>query len=103
LVGDRVGIVVAIIAALAAILLRHRRHHAPAQRAAFGELHAIGNRHGLVVPGRLAVVAIAAWSLEDGSALLCRQRRRTIRRQQPGKKAVQPGALRFGKRRARWE
>ena len=59
LAGDRLGIVVAIIAALAAILLRHRRHHAPAQRTAFGELHAVGNRHGLVVPRRFAVVAIA--------------------------------------------
>ena len=29
------------------------------QRAAFGELHAIGDRHGLVVPRRFAVVAIA--------------------------------------------
>ena len=59
LLGDRLGIVVAVIAALAAILLRHRRHHPPPQRAAFRELHAIGDRHGLVVPGRFAVVAIA--------------------------------------------
>jgi len=41
---------VAIVAALAAILLRHRGHHPPPQRAAFGELHAVGDRHGLIVP-----------------------------------------------------
>ena len=49
---DRTGIVLAVVAALAAILLRHRRHHAPAQRPAFGKLHALGHRQGLVVPGR---------------------------------------------------
>ena len=78
LAGDRVGIVVAIIAALAAILLRHRRHHAPPQRPAFGKLHAIGDRHGLVVPRRFAVVAIAA-GLKHRRALLRRQRRRRRR------------------------
>jgi hypothetical protein len=76
--GDGVGVVVAIIAALAAILLRHRRHHAPAQRAAFGEFHAVGNRHGLVVPRRFAVVAIAGGTLQQRRTLLARKRRRTI-------------------------
>ncbi len=76
LARNRVGIVVAVIAALAAILLRHRRHHAPAHRAAFCELHTIGNRHGLVVPRCLAIVAIA---LQHGGALLCRQGGGTVR------------------------
>ena len=52
---QRVGIVLAVIAALAAILLRHRRHHPPRQRLAFGELHALGKRHGRIVPGRAVV------------------------------------------------
>src|ERR1700740_2849101 len=34
--NDEVRIVLAIVAALAAILLRHRGHHAPPQRAALG-------------------------------------------------------------------
>ena len=101
LAGDRLGIVVAVVAALAAILLRHRRHHAPPQRAAFGELHAIGNRHGLVVPRRFAVVAIAGGPCSTAAPCSADKRRRTVGRQQPGKEAVQPGALRFGKRRAR--
>ena len=51
-------IILAIIAALAAILLRHRGHHAPPQRTAFRELHALGKRKRLIVPGRFAIVAI---------------------------------------------
>lgn len=58
-VGDCVGIVVAIVAALAAILLCHGSHHAPAQRPSLGKLHALGNRHGLVVPWCLTIVAVA--------------------------------------------
>jgi len=38
--------------------------------------------------------------LQHGGALLCRQRRCALRRQQPGKETVQPGTLRFRKRRA---
>jgi hypothetical protein len=68
LLRDRVGIVVAIVAALAAILLRHRRHQRRAA-AAFGELHALGDRHGLVVPRRFAVVAIAAGGGICGSGI----------------------------------
>jgi hypothetical protein len=96
LAGDRVGIVVTIVTALAAVLLRHRRHHPPPQRPAFGELHAVGNRHGLVVPRRIVVGSGAA---EHGSALLRRQCGRGVARQQAGEKAVEPGALRFGERR----
>jgi hypothetical protein len=99
-VRNSVRIVVAIVAALAAILLRHRRHHAPAQRAALRKLHAIGDRHGLVVPGRLAVIAIAGRALQNSGALLRRQWRRTACRQQAGKEAVEPGALGFREWRA---
>ena len=96
---DRVGIVVAIIAALAAILLRHRGHHPPPQRAALGKLHAIGNRHGLVVPRRFAVIAVAGRALQQGRALLRRQRHRAVELQQPDQETVEPGALGVGKRR----
>ena len=96
---DRVGIIVAIIAALAAILLRHRGHHPPPQRPAFGKLHAVGDRHGLVVPRRFTIVAVPA-ALQQGRALLRRQRHRAVELQQPDQEAVEPGALGFGKRRA---
>ena len=59
LARDGIGIVVAIVTALATILLAHRRHHAAGQRPALGKLHALGEWHGLVVPGRLAIVAVA--------------------------------------------
>ena len=64
--GDRFRIVVAIVSALTAILLGHRRHHAPAQRAAFREPHAIGNRHGLVMPRRLVILANGCRTLQNG-------------------------------------
>ena len=52
---QRIGVVLAVITALTAILLRHRRHHAARQRLAVGELHAVGERHRRVVPGRAVV------------------------------------------------
>src|SRR4029077_8510444 len=39
---QRVRIVLAMVAALAAILLSHRRHQPPRQRLAVGKLHALG-------------------------------------------------------------
>ena len=96
---DRVRIVVAIIAALAAILLRHRRHHASPQRPAFGKFHAVSNRHGLVMPWRFAVIAVTGRALHDGGALLGGQRRRSVG-QQSGEESVQPGTLCLGERRA---
>jgi hypothetical protein len=51
-------IVFAVVAALATILLRHRCHHAPAQRLAIGKVHALSERQGLVVPGRAAIVLV---------------------------------------------
>src|SRR5262252_827430 len=61
---DRVRIILAVIAALAAILLAHRRHHPPPQRTAVGELHALGERQGLVVPRRRPVVTIVEGALQ---------------------------------------
>jgi hypothetical protein len=55
---DRIGIVLAIVPALAAILLAHRRHHAPPQRPAFRKPHALDERHGGIVPGRRSVIAV---------------------------------------------
>src|SRR3954452_17822706 len=78
LVGDRLRVVVAIVAALAAVLLGHGRHHPSAQWPAFSERHAIANRHGLVVPGRFTIIARDWRALKHSSALLCRERLRTL-------------------------
>ena len=69
LARECVGIVMAIVATLPAILLRHSRHHPTSQRTAFSKLHALIDRHGLIVPGRLTIVTVAG-ALHDGSALL---------------------------------
>jgi hypothetical protein len=70
LVGNHLGIVMAVVAALAAILLRHRRHHLAADRTALSKFHAFGDRHGLVVPRRFAIIAIAGSAVHDSCALL---------------------------------
>ena len=64
LAEQRIRIVLAVVAALAAVLLAHRRHHAAGQRPALGELHALGERHGLVVPGRAVVLLGRAADLD---------------------------------------
>ena len=51
-------IIFAVVAALAAILLRHGCHHAPTQRLAIGKAHALGEWQGLVVPRGAAIVLI---------------------------------------------
>jgi hypothetical protein len=57
--GDQRGrVVFAIVAALAAILLRHRRHHSPRQRPAVRKLHAFGERHGGIVPRGAIIRAV---------------------------------------------
>ena len=91
--GDRIRIVVAIVTALAAILLRHRRHHAPAQRAAFRQRHARVERQRLIVPRRFAIVASPPPM--NGGVLLGRKRRDRppSGATKPGEKAVEPGAL----------
>ena len=100
---DRAGIFLAVVAALAAILLRHRRHQLPAQRLAFGELHALGQRQRLVVPGRAAVVIlrILCPARDQRGGLVAGNRRNaeTVERHQPGEEAVEPGALLVGERR----
>ena len=108
---DGVGVILAIVAALAAILLAHGGHEPPPQRAAFGELHAVAERHGGVVPRRLPIVAIIKRAARRRRArphdvvhqrrgLFRRQRvDAAIERQQPGEEAIEPGALLRRKRR----
>ena len=97
--NDGVRIVLAGVAALSAVLLSHRRHHPPAQRATVGELHAIRQSHRRVVPGRVAVVVGRLCEWRDAG-----QQDRTLFRRQHGdtaglepeiarEKAVEPGAL----------
>ena len=107
---DRVGVVLAVIAALATILLTHRRHHPPPQRPALRELHALGERHGGIMPGRFAVIAVGRWPARLRRDADRRDQRRAfggaeridaaVERQQPGEKAIQPGALLWGKWRS---
>ena len=61
---DRVRIVFAVVAALPAILLRHRCHHAARQRLALGKLHAVDERHRRIVPGG-AVINFGGRSQSD--------------------------------------
>ena len=93
LLEQRVGVFLAVVAALAAILLAHRRHHLAAQRLAVGELHALGERQRLVVPRR-AVVGLAA-DVDAGHQRrrILRRQRRHVAVQQPGEEPVQPDAL----------
>ncbi len=100
LVRDRVRIVAAIIAALTAILLRHGRHHPSPHRSAFGQLHAICDRHGLVVPGRFAIVAVARRS-QHRPILLRRQRRGAVEAEHTDQEAVQPLSLLVAERSVR--
>ena len=96
---DEVGIVLAIVAALAAILLRHRGHHAPPQRPAFGERHALGERQasGRATAHRRCRCRRTRWSRarHQRGALLGRERgdARAVERDQAGEEAVQPRAL----------
>src|SRR5262247_4860910 len=97
---DGVRIVLTVVSALSAVLLSHRRHHPPAQRTAFGKLHAIGEWHGWVVPWRAVVLAgWGCWCREVERAR--QQRRRLVERQrsdaafgreQPSEQAVEPDA-----------
>jgi hypothetical protein len=97
---QRVGVILAIVAALAAILLRHRRHHLPPQRPAIGELHAFGQRHGRIVPGR-AVIGIL-WPIlpridETGQQFRHigggQRRDAALQPVEAGEQAIEPGAL----------
>ena len=99
LVEQRVGVLLAVVAALAAILLAHRRHHLAAQRLAVGELHALGERQGLVVPGRAVVGLDADIDARHQRRRILRRQRRDVAVQQAGEKAVEPDALLGGERR----
>ncbi len=103
-----VGIVLAVVTALAAVLLRHCRHHAPPQRLPFGEPHALGQLQRLIVPRR-AVILFGR--LRRGARHECgrffRGQRRdaavhdcAVGRNQSGEKAAQPLALLGCERRA---
>ena len=104
ILGDEhVRIGLAIVAALAAVLLRHGRHHATTQRPSLRERHARIERQRLVMPGRLAVVAIARRAGQNRGVGFRRQRRdgAAVRRGEASKETAQPGALLGCERRAR--
>ncbi len=90
-----VCVVIAIIAALTAILLGHRRHHASTQRAPFRKLHALVNSERLIVPGRGAVIGVA---IDDRGVLFWRERcdAAAVLRDESREKTIQPGSL-FGR------
>src|SRR6185369_3191774 len=102
---DRAGIILAVIAALAAVLLRHRRHQLPAYGLRLGQRHALGQRQRLVVPGRTAVIVLGGRgrrAVHQGGRLLVAQRRhaRAFERDKAGEEAVEPFALLRRERRA---
>ncbi len=94
--GDRVGIVLAIVAALAAILLAHRRHHAPAQRLACRR--ASGARQAAWsgrATARRRPRRPGGGAGHQGRAVLRRQRRDAAvgKTERGDEKAVEPSAL----------
>ena len=96
--GRRVGL--AQVAALAAVLLRHGREQLARQRPPFGELHALVDRHGGIVPGCPIGAVAAGQRLGRGARQLALEWRHLgIERQHAGKEAVEPGALLHGERR----
>ena len=93
---DGISVVLAIVAALPAILLAHGRHHPSPQRPAFGELHALVDRHCLIMPGSAVVFVRRSGSAgHQGRAVLRRKRRDAGVGQAEcgGEKSVEPGAL----------
>ena len=109
LLEDRQRIFLAARAALAAILLGHRRHHAARQRPAFRELHAVDDLDGGIVPrraiiGRRRRARSSARRREQPRHqrrrfLRGQRRRRRVELQQAGEEAVEPGALLRAERR----
>ena len=109
---QRVRIILAVIAALTAILLCHRRHEPARQRLAIGEFHAIGHRHRRVVP-RGAIVGFRGIVLRDRctnravekscqklGGVGSRYRRNVFRQsEQASEQAIEPSALLHRERR----
>ena len=105
LLEQRIRIIVTIIAALPAVLLRHRRHQAPLQRPPFGKLHAVSKRHGGIVPRRAIVGLCVAICSNRRSSLAGKvgqefrdvgggKRSDTVLQpEQPGEQTVEPSAL----------
>src|SRR5437763_1487271 len=100
LLHDLVGVGLAGVTALAAILLRHGGHHAPAQRPALGHLHALGHLDSRIVPRRF-VVAVRH-RIGEGGIGSGRQGRRArgLGRHEAREEAVQPVTLLGRERRA---
>ena len=109
--NQRIGVFLAGVAALAAVLLRHRRHQPPPERSALRQLHPLGERDGRIVPGRLAVIAVGKRIGRLGQGRSHGPHRRgggrkrgsarsghTVQAEQAGKEAVQPSPL-FGRER----
>jgi hypothetical protein len=75
---------------LPAVLLRHGREQLALQRPPLGELHALVDRHGRIVPGCLAVIAVAGQGLRCGIRQVAGQRRDAgfgVQRQQTGERS----------------
>jgi hypothetical protein len=89
---DGIGVVRAVVAALAAILLRHGGHQLLRLGLVLGEVHAVGDRHRRVVPGRVVVVGEPG---TGGRSLARREGGRPLDggAEQRGEVARQPGAL----------
>ena len=99
--GDGLGIGLAQVAALAAVLLRHGGVELARQRLAVRQRHALGDRHGGVVPGR--AVILGSGQRVGGSARKLAGRLRAgrhVEREQAREEAVEPGTLLLGERRA---
>ena len=95
---DRVGVVGAVVAALAAILLGHGGHQLLRLGAVLGHRHPIADRHGRVVPGRVVVVG----ELRAGRRRLARRERGGARdggAEEGREIAREPGALVLVERR----
>src|SRR5262245_31218385 len=96
----RFRIIMAVVATLPAVLLRHRRHHPPPQRPTFSKFHAVGECHCGVMPRR-TVIDLYRW--RDARVDKPRQKFRDIRTRerrhaslqikQAGEQPVEPGAL----------
>ena len=103
LLEQRVGVIGAIVAALAAVLLRHGGHQLGRQRLRLGEFHSLVDRHGGIVPGRVVIAGEhgAGWRRQTRRfAAAQRRRAQPLRRERRREQAGQPRSLLGGERRA---